>query len=93
MSFLQEVKWRGHAFKMMELKGMRYNLWSSGNGDGVVGVKVMMMDQLCEKVEEVRKVSNRMMFVLLVSEDDALRLIYWYTPESSEDWKNNSFLQ
>ena len=38
------------------MKGRRYKLWWSG--DGVGGVGVMVKQELCEKVVEVRRVSD-----------------------------------
>ena len=47
---LQEVRWRGK----------RYKLWLSEKGDGVGGVGVMV-EELCEKVVEVERVSDNVM--------------------------------
>ena len=38
------------------MKGMRHMLWWSTRGDGVGGVGVMVKEELCEKVVEVRRV-------------------------------------
>ena len=64
---------------MLEMKGRRYMLWWSGKGDGVGGVVVMMKEELCEKVVEVRRVSDRVTTVVAFVED-VLRLICWYAP-------------
>ena len=56
-----------------------YRLWWSGKGDGVGGVGVMV-NEMCEEVVEVRRVSVRVMTVV-VFEGDLLRLIYGYTPQ------------
>ena len=53
---------------MLGLKGRRYDLWWSGKGDGVGGVGVMVKEELCEKVVEVRRVSDRVMTVAVVFE-------------------------
>ena len=58
---LQEVRWRGQGARMLWMKGRRYKLWWSGRGDGVGGVGVMVKEDLCEKVVEVRRISNRVM--------------------------------
>ena len=42
----------------------------------------MVMEELCEKVAEVRSVSNRVMITLVVFEGGVLRLIYGYAPQS-----------
>ena len=45
-----------------------------------MGVKVK--EDLCEKVVEVRRVSYRVMTVVVVFEEDVLRLICWYALQS-----------
>ena len=70
MCCLQEVRWRGQRYRMLEMKGRRYKLWRSGKGDGVGGVGVMVKEQICEKVLEVRRVSDNVVF-----QEDVLRLI------------------
>ena len=61
-------------------RGIRYKLWLSGKGDGVGGVGAMV-EKLYEKVVEVRRVSDRVMAVVLVFEEDMLRLILGYAPQ------------
>ena len=67
--------------RMLGKKGRRYKLWWSGKRDGVGGVGVMVKEELCEKVVEVRRVSDRAM-TLAVFEDDVLRLICGHSPQS-----------
>ena len=66
------------------MKGMRYTLWWSGKGDEVVGVGVMVMEEMCEKVVEVRRLSDCVMTVVVVFEEDVVRLICGY---ASQKWK------
>ena len=80
MRCLQEVRWRGQGGRMLGIKGRRYKLWWSGRGDGVGGVGVMVKGVLCEKVVEVRRISNKVM-TLVVFEEDVLRLICGYAPQ------------
>ena len=49
---------------MLMMKGRRYKLWWFGNGDGDGGVGVMVKEKLCEKVVDVRRVSDRVMIVV-----------------------------
>ena len=46
-----------------------------------------MKEELYEKVVKVRRVSDRVMAVLLVFEEDVLRLICGYAPHSYGDLK------
>ena len=79
MCCLQEVGWRGQGAWMLEMRRRRYKLWWSGDGVGCVGV--MVKEQLCEMVVEVRRVSDRVMTVV-VFEEDVLRLICGYALQS-----------
>ena len=51
--------------RMLGMKGKRYKLWCSGKGDGLGGVGVVVKEELCEKVVEVRRVSDRVMTVVV----------------------------
>ena len=68
---------------MFGVKGRRYNLWWSGKWDGVGGVGAMVREELCEKVVEVRRVSHGVM-TFVVFEEDVLRLICGYAPQSGK---------
>ena len=47
----------------------------------------MVKENLCEKVVEVRWVSDNVMTVLVVFEGDVLRLICGYAPQSGRDFE------
>ena len=63
------------------MKGSRYKLWWCGKGDR--GVGVMVLEKLCEKVVEIRSVSDGVMTVV-VFEEVLLRLKLWVC---STKWK------
>ena len=50
--------WRGKGSEMLGKEGRRYKLWLSGKVDGVDCVGVMVKEELCEKVDEVRMFCN-----------------------------------
>ena len=79
---LQEVRWRGQGARMMGVKGRRYKLWWSGNCEGIGGVGVLVKEELCEKVVEVRRKSDRVMAIVLVFEEEVVRVICGYGPQS-----------
>ena len=54
---------------MLEMKGRRYKLWWSGKGDGVGGVGVLAIEELCKKVVEVRMVGDRLMTLVVIDKD------------------------
>ena len=66
MCCLQEVRWRGQGARFLGVMGRRYKLWWSGNSDGTGGVGVLVKEELCEKVMEVRRRSDRVVTVVMV---------------------------
>ena len=42
----------------------------------------MVKEELCEKMVEVRWVSDSVITLVVVFEDDVLRLICWYAPQN-----------
>ena len=62
-------------------RGWRCRLWWSGKGDRIGGVGDKM-NELCEKMVKVRIVSDRVMAVGLVVEQDVLSLTCGYVPQS-----------
>ena len=86
---LQEVGWRGHGSMMLWMVGRRYKLCWSEKGDGFDGVGVMVL----EEVVEIGRVSDRMIAVLLVFEEDALWLICGCALQSRSLEKNRLFIR
>ena len=43
------------------MEGRRYKLWLAGKVEAVGGVGVMVKDKLCEKMVEIRRISDRVM--------------------------------
>ena len=56
---LQKARWRGQGGRFTGVKGRTYKLWWYGNSDGTGGVGVLVKEELCEKVVEVRRKSDR----------------------------------
>ena len=52
---------------------------------------VMVKEELCEKLVEVRRVSDRMM-TLVVFEEDVLRLICGYAPQGGRSFLVKNWL-
>ena len=75
MCCLQEVRWRRERAWFMGVKGRRYRLWWSGNSDSMGGVVVLVKEELCEKLVEVRKKSDRVMTVVMALEEEVVRII------------------
>ena len=79
---LQEVRWRGQGARFMGVKGRRYKLWWSGNEDGTGGVGVLVKEELCEKVVFVGRRSDRVMAIVLIFQEEVVRVICGYCPQS-----------
>ena len=73
--------------KIVGMKGTRYKLWWSGKGDRVCGEGVMVKEELCDKVLEVRRVSDRVTTVVV--EKVVLILICGYTLQSGGSLQEN----
>ena len=58
MCVVSRIRWRGQGARMLGMKGRRNKLWWSGKWDGVGGVGVMVKEELCERVVEVRRKSD-----------------------------------
>ena len=52
---------------------------------------VLVKEELCEKVVEVNRVSGRVMSVVVVFEEDVLRLICGYAPQCGRSFDKLSF--
>ena len=78
---LQEVKWRGQGARFLGVKGRRYKLWWSGYSDGTEGMGVLAKEDLCKKVVEVQRRSDRVMTVVMVLEEEVLRITCVYGPQ------------
>jgi len=87
---LQEVRWRGKGARFLGIRGRRYKLWWSGNTKGIGGVGILIKEELCEKVVEVRRKSDRVMAVVLIFEEVVVRVICAHGPQSgrSEEEKD-----
>ena len=72
MCCLQEVRWRRQGARFVGCRGRRYKLWWSGNNDGIRGVGILVQEELCEKVVEVRRKSDRVMAIVLAFEEKVI---------------------
>ena len=61
----------------------RYKLWWSGNDVGKSGVGILVKDELCESVVEIRK-SDKMMKMCLKVGEEMIRVICVYATQSEK---------
>ena len=79
---LQEVRWRGEGARFIGVKGRRYKLWWCGNKTG--GVGILVKEELCENVGEVRRRCDRVMVIGFVFGEEVVRMICAYAPQSGK---------
>ena len=80
---LQEVRWRGEGARSIGVKGRRYKLWWCGNDDKTGGVGILINEELCENVVEVRR-CDRVLAIGLVFGEEVVRVICAYAPLSGK---------
>ena len=56
------------------MKGRGHKLWWSGKGDDVGGVGVIVKEELCKKVVEERWLTDRVIILVVVFEEDVFML-------------------
>ena len=78
--------------RMLGMKGRRYKVWWYEKGIVVGCVGVMVMEELCEMVVKLKKVSDRVMTDVVVFEGDVLRLICGYAPQSGRSFEEKQCL-
>ena len=66
------------------VKGRRYKLWWCGNDDKTGGVGILVKEELCENVVEVRRRCDRVMAIGLVFEEEVVRVICAYAPQNGK---------
>ena len=81
---LQEVRWRGEGACFFGVKGRRYKLWWCENDDKTGGVGILVKEELCENVVEVRRRCDRVMAIELVFGEEVGRVICAYAPQSGK---------
>ena len=72
---------RGQGARFVGCRGRKYKLWWSGNNDGIGRVGILMKEELCEKVVEVQRKSDRMTAMVLVFEEEVIIVICAYAPQ------------
>ena len=79
---LQEVRWRGEGVRFIGVKGRRCKLLWCGNDDKTGGVGMLVKEELCENVVEVRRRCDRVMAMGLVFGEEVVIMICAYAPQS-----------
>ena len=72
---LKEERWGKLGARFFGVKGKRYKMQWCNNNDGIVGVAILVKEELHEEIVEVRRKSNSAMALVLVFEEEAMRVI------------------
>ena len=65
MCCLKKIRWKGQGARFVGCRGRRYKPWRSENNDGIGAVGILVKEELCEKVIEVREKSDKVMAMVL----------------------------
>ena len=79
---LQEVRWKNKGTRFFRVFGRSYKLWWSGNRSAIGGVGILVKEELCEKVVDVWRKSDRLMVVVLAFRKQVIRVISAYGPQA-----------
>ena len=60
------------------VRGRRYKL---GKNDGTEGIRILLKIELCKKAIKVQRKSDRVMAMVLVFEEEVIRVICVYAPQ------------
>ena len=78
---LQETRWRGVGNKLLGEEGKSYKFFWSGGNDGLAGVGVLVAKKWVKNVIEVRKLSKRIMLIMVAIGTNILNVISGYAPQ------------
>ena len=89
---LQEIQWRGQGACFIVNEEIRYKLWLSGNDTGKGSVGILVKEEMCESVVEIRRRSDRRMTMCLIFGEEMMRVICVYASQSGKpDIQKNKF--
>src|SRR5437867_1473344 len=78
---LQETRWRGVGNKCLGEDGKSYKFFWSGGKDPLAGVGVLVTAKWVENAIEVRKLSERIMLIMVSIGTRILSVISCYAPQ------------
>lgn len=79
---VQGARWSGHGARLIGVNGGKYKGWWTGNYKETGSVGVLVKGEICEKVMEVSRKSDRVMTASLVFGEELVRVICGYSPQS-----------
>ena len=79
----QEARWKNESTRFHGVFGPRYKLWWSENSSGIAGVGILVKEELCEKVVDVRRKSDRVIvWLVLAFGKQVIRVISAFGPKA-----------
>ena len=82
---LQEVRWRCASARLVEGKDCRFKLFWVGNDEGMGGVRVLLAEKWVETIFDVKRVSDRIMLIQLVTEKIIVTVLSVYALQAALD--------
>ena len=77
---LQVIRWKNESTRVLGILRRRYKLWWSGNISGIGGI-VILVQEVCEKVVDFPRKSDRVMVIVLAFGEQVIRIILAYGPQ------------
>ena len=79
---LQKVRSKNKGTRFLGVFRRRYKLWWFGNSSGFGGVGILVKEELCEKVVDVWRKSDRVTVVVLAFGKQMMQVISPYGPQA-----------
>lgn len=79
---VQEVRYRNSGTRMIKGKSSKYKLFWQGSVTGDGGVGLLVSEEFCKHVVEVRRVSDRIIAIDIVIEAEIVSIVSVYAPQS-----------
>ena len=84
---VQEVRYRNSGTRMINGKSCKYKLFWQGIVTGDGGVGLLVSEEFCKHVVDVRRVSDRIIVVDIVIEAEIISIVSVYAPQSGRSAK------
>ena len=91
---VQEVRWKGASARMVTGKDTKYKFFWSGSSTGVGGMGVLVSRDWVDKIVEINRVNDRLMFLKLLIGKRIITIVSAYAPQQGlADIDRNKFYE
>jgi hypothetical protein len=79
---VQESRWKGEGARTIGPDQARYKFFWKGRQEGLGGVGILIAEEMADEVIEVKRLSDRVMYVRMSMKRGILRIVSAYAPQS-----------